>query len=286
MKKVLIFIFLLGIISILSGCVNIFTVDYYNDSDKYVVGSLDYQVELYTLDIDWVFGKVTLIEDENATKISIKEENELPDTIKVHSYFTDGTLYVKFGEAGYKGSGIKSSEKNLEITYKNLNDINIKLTSGTLVAEKINATNANIVITSGSINIDTINASILDIKLTSGKITLDNAVVTDLNVDMASGSFIVSSLSCDSIDCVQTSGNCNIGLKECRKGDLKETSGSITLTIPEDTKTKIILNKTSGSLRTDKTFTRVDNEYTFGPIDKDITSTITIKVTSGSVRIK
>ena len=286
MKKIIVFVFLLVASFMLSACVNIFTVDYYDDSDKYLIGSQEYEGTLDSLDIDWVFGYVKLIEDENATKITIKEENELPDTIKVHSYFTDGKLYIKFGEAGYKGSGIKSKEKSLEITYKSLNNINIKLTSGQFSADKVNAKDAKINLTSGSIKVKSLNADSTSIKLTSGKIVFDKFTSTTAQIKMTSGSMAVDELTCDSINCSLTSGSCSFNLKACKNAEFRETSGSINLTIPEDIATKLILNKSNKSIRTDRTFTRIGNEYIFGPMDLDVSSTITISVTSGSVRIK
>ena len=286
MKKIIIFVFLLSLVSILSGCVNIFTVDYYEDSDKYLIGSQEYEGTLDTLDIDWVFGYVKLIEDESATKITIKEENELPDTIKVHSYFENGKLYIKFGEAGYKGSGIKSKEKSLEITYNNLKNINIKLTSGELSANSITTNEAKIILTSGTIKVNSVSASNTNIKLTSGKIMFDSFTSTTSKIKMTSGSISVDSAYCDTIDCELTSGSCSFNLKSCKNAEFRETSGSINLTIPEDTATKVTLNKTSGSIRTDRTFTRVGNDYTFGPLGAEVISTITINVTSGNVRIK
>lgn len=286
MKKVTIFVFLLLIVALLSGCVNIFSIPSYTDQDKYLIGNQEYEGELDTLDINWLFGKVKLIEDENATKIIVREENELPDTLKVHSYFVDGKLYIKFGEAGYKGSGIKSSEKSLEITYKSLKNINIELTSGAVYADKINADVAKIGLTSGSVNVDTLNVPTIIASITSGKFSINNLSANDATFKMTSGSINVDSSYIDKLNCELSSGSCNFNLKSCKDATFKATSGTITLTIPDDIKTKITLNKTSGGLRTQKTFTRVDKEYTFGPMDADINSTITINMTSGSVVIK
>ena len=49
---------------------------------------------------------------------------------------------------------------------------------------------------------------------------------------------------------------------------------------------KVVFKKVSGSLKSDKTFTKVGNEYTFGPMDKEVTSNIDFDVTSGTLVIK
>ena len=106
----------------LAACVSF---DYYPDADKYLVGTQYYDGELKTLDIDWISGSVTLIQDETADQITVKEDNNLDDDRKVHSYFHDGILSVKYCKSGLRFGNVKSIDKQLFVTFPSLETLDL-----------------------------------------------------------------------------------------------------------------------------------------------------------------
>ncbi len=266
MKKIFYIFISLIMIFLVTGCISTVSIGYYKDSDKYLVGSQEYTGELSTLDVDWVSGTLTLIEDETSEKITITEENDLEDDKKVHSYFNNGTLYVKFAKSGLHAS-IDNKKKNLEIRYKDVKTLLVTLTSGECKVNKINAEDFKLVVTSGSFKADEITSK-------------------DVRITLTSGSTTINELSTESLSYNHTSGSCYMSLKKCDNASFDMTSGRVELEIRDDIATKVVFKKVSGSLKSDKTFTKVGNEYTFGPMDKEVTSNIDFDVTSGTLVIK
>ena len=234
----------------------------YADADKYLVGTQEYSGELKDLDIDWISGQVTLIEDSAATSISVKEENDLPDEKKVHSYFHDGTLNIKYWKSGLRARFIESYKKHLYVTFPSLENLNVDLTSGTLFADKITAKKVNIDLTSGSMELGNIKCDAINADLTSGSITVDN-------LDTETGDF----------DC--TSGKIKIKESKADSLSFSLTSGSVDLKIPEDATVKF--SKVSGSYNSVREgYTKDENKYTYG----QGTCQIKISVTSGKATIR
>lgn len=266
MKKIFYIFISLILISLVTGCVGVTSIGYYKDADKYLVGSQEYSGELVTLDVDWVSGTLTLIEDETVDKITVIEENDLEDDKKVHSYFNDGKLYVKFAKSGLRAS-IDSRKKNLEIRYNSLTTLLVTVISGECKVNKVNAKELKLAVTSGSFNAGQVTSDTVKIGITSGKVIIDE-------------------LSTESLSYSQTSGSCYMTLKKCDEASFEMTSGRAELEIRDDIATKVVFKKVSGSLKSDKTFTRVGNEYIFGPMDQEVTSNINFDVTSGTLVIK
>ena len=268
MKKFL--CFLLGLFASLSlaSCDLGFTVEAYEDADQYVVGSQEYTGTLQTLDIDWIFGKVELVEDPSATKITLAEENEVADEIKVHSWFHDGTLLVKFGESGYHGTVLDIRYKTLTVTYPSVSNLRVTLTTGKLDAEVIHAGDCAFEMTAGEMNIGSLYATHAEFTLTAGIVNVEEAHIADIAYTM-------------------TTGSCTMGLCDGMTGSFYFTSGMVDLTIPDDTTTQIILNRTTGKLKTEKAFTAVDNVYTFPPVSEyPIGINLRVEMTSGRLYIR
>ena len=75
MKKLFAFISLALMFLSLSGCGT--SMGVYADADKYLVGEQNYIEEVNTIDIDWISGKIILVEDETVDGVIIKEETDL-----------------------------------------------------------------------------------------------------------------------------------------------------------------------------------------------------------------
>jgi len=244
-----------------------FTIEEYADADRYLIGSQEYTGTLKELDIDWIFGKVTLVEDPSATKILVEEETNREDPLKVHSYFADNKLSIKFGESGYQGKIFDIRYKDLKITYNNALDLKVTLTTGQLEAESICCSKFALEMTTGKAHIGHLDAADVDFDLTAGIVTVDEVYADDLFYN-------------------QTTGSGTMNLKGCAEAEFIMTSGVVDLTIREDIGTRVTIDKTTGTLSTKKTFNRVDNAYTFGPMDASVESNIAVQMTSGILYIR
>lgn len=268
MKNIMIIIMLSLVCLFFSGCSFYISVGKYSDSDKYLVGDQEYSGELVELDIDWVSGTVELIEDSSAEAITLKEETDYEaEELKVRSYFSDGKLLIKFGKSGYRGKVGLGQRKYLEIRYKDVSKIKVNLTSGSLKAESITCDS-------------------LDLDMTSGEVVINKLSCDSAEIDLSSGKVNIEELVCNNLDCDMTSGKCVISVKTLKEGSFDMTSGRVTLTIPSTFATKVKFAKTTGRLKTDKTFTRVANEYIFGDIGSEVESNIKVNITSGTFEIK
>ncbi len=267
-KQFLCFLFGLFASLSLASCDMGFTVEPYENADQYVVGSQEYAGDLEELDIDWIFGSVTLVEDPSATKITLTEDNNVDDAIKVHSWYHDSKLSVKFGESGYHGGLLEVRYKTLTVTYAHLSNLKVTLTTGTLTADMIHASDCSFTMTAGEMEVGVLNASHADFTLTAGIVHVDEVHVSDIVYTM-------------------TTGTCKMGLFSEMAGSFQFTSGSVDLTIPDDTATQIILDRTTGKLKSDKAYTQVDNVYTFPPLSEyPIGINLRVQMTSGRLRIR
>lgn len=261
MKKLLSTI-LLGFIGIsLSSCTNY---GIYDDADKYLVGNQTYNENITSLDIDWVSGTLTIVEDETITGVKIEEETNLTNEKElVHSYLDNGELKIKFFASGYSKFGFTSFKKNLTLTYHpGFTDIEIDLTSGTLNANSLTADKVDVDLTSGSANIDKITANEVDVDFTSGRTTINHINANEFDSDMTSGSMTVA-------------------FDKVNKASFDFTSGSIDMTLPSDGGT-VKVNKTSGSVNAIRECTVNNNIYKFGEGSADID----VGMTSGKLTIR
>ena len=240
------------------------SVGFYDNADKYLIGNQTYTENITSLDIDWISGKVILIEDETIEGVKVEEDTNLvKDEELVHSYLNNGELKIKFFASGHSRMGFTSFKKDLTVTYKpGLENFELNLTSGSCTATKLTATNCDIDMTSGSIKIDNLVANNISTECTSGDIEINNADVKELKSTM-------------------TSGNINVSFVNLEKADFDMTSGDINMTLPEEGGI-VKVNKTSGTVITKRECTVDKNTYTFGSGD----ASIKVSMTSGTVVIK
>lgn len=300
-KKMVLALFILCLL-MFAGCKAHANVSY-KDADKYVAGNQEYVGELNKLYINWICGEVNLIQDDNADKITITEYNDLDEDKKVHSWFNDHDLYIQFAKPGYYI--IDANLKKLEIKYKDLNKLEVKLTSGTFNTTDIEADEVLFDLTSGDVNINDISADRVSFDFTSGDVNINsieaNEVKIDftsgesnikvikadtLNIDLSSGNMKIQELYTKNLNYAMSSGDSELGIKACERGSFDFTSGDLSLKLPDDKYTQIKLDKTSGRFSTDKTYTKIADDYYFGPAFSDkVDISIYINMTSGKVKI-
>ena len=280
MKKL--FILFTSILCIfgLTGCGT--SVGSYADADKYLVGNQIYDENITSLDIDWVNGKITLIEDESISGVKIEETTNLTKKEElVHSYLNNGELKIKFFASNYRRFGFTPIKKELVVTYKpGLENFNLDLTSGNCLATQLTATKCNIDMTSGSAKIDKIIASTCDIDMTSGNFKIDNLMANEFSSECTSGDIKINKADVKDFDAEMTSGNYSVSFINVEKATFDMTSGDINMTLPEDGG-QVNIYKTSGSIITNRECSVNNNIYTFG----NGSASIEVKMTSGKVII-
>ena len=261
MKKIFGFL-LLGLLSLpLFGCGT--SVGIYADADKYLAGNQTYSENVSSLDIDWISGSVTLIEDETIEGVKIEESTNLTDEKElVHSYMNNGDLKIKFFASGHRRKWSTPFKKDLTITYKpGLENIRIELTSGSCKAASISSTNCDIDITSGSVKIDSLISEKVSTDATSGKIEIYKIETKEFTSDMTSGTLIADFISVE-------------------KASFNLTSGHVEMTLPEEGGI-VKVSKTSGSIVAKRECSIDNNTYTFGSGNADIN----VSMTSGKIII-
>ena len=265
-----------------TGCAAQIHMPVYPDAEKYLIGNQTYEGELHSIDIDWKCDFFTLKEDASINGAIVSEEPiDLIDDQKVHSYYSEGKLNVRFCASGYYG--VFNQTKRLTITFNptNIKNLNIGLTSGHVEAEHLQASESiNVLMTSGETKFGTLEAPNMDISLTSGSFNASTIQATAVKTTLTSGRFAVPSLNSKTFQCHATSGTMDIGLTSLEKGDINLTSGSLTLKIPKAGATATI-DKTSGSLRVNREHTQNQNVYTFG----NGTTELNLNMTSGSITL-
>ena len=239
-------------------------VGHYANADKYLAGNQTYAEEISAIDIDWISGSVTLVEDETITGVKVEEVTDLEKEKEwVHSYIDNGKLMIKFFAANTWCSRLFDYTKELTVTYHpGLESVNVDLTSGSLKAESITAKDVNIDMTSGKANINNIVADNVDVDLTSGDIEIKDVTAKEFDADL-------------------TSGTIAVGFTAINDASFDLTSGKINMTIPEDG-ASVKDSKTSGSVKTERDCSIDNNLYKFGTGSANIR----VSMTSGKVIIK
>lgn len=262
MKKLLA-IGLIGLMSVsLTSCGT--HVGNYANANKYLAGNQTYEETINAIDIDWISGSVTLVEDETITGVKVEEVTDLTKEKEwVHSYIDNGKLMVKFFAANTWCSKIFGYKKELTVSYHpGLESVKIDLTSGSLKAESITAKKVHLEMTSGNARIDNITADSVDTDLTSGDIEIENITAKEFDSDL-------------------TSGTITVGFTSIDKADFDLTSGKINMTIPEEGAT-VKVSKTSGSITTERECSISNGTYKFGTGNAEIK----VSMTSGKLLIK
>lgn len=257
------FVGLLGLLSFsLVGCGP--SIGIYADGDKYLAGNQVYDQNIEVLDIDWISGDLTLVEDLTIEGVKIEEQTNYTNSdALVHSYLNNGELKIKYFASGYRAPWQAKTEKNLTVTYKpGLTKINVELTSGSLEAKTLTSKEVKIDMTSGSANV--------------------NAIVSETtNVEYTSGSVNLESVATKTFDADGTSGDIKVAFVSLETGKFESTSGDIDLTLPVTGGT-VKVSQTSGHVTTNRECSINNDTYTFG----SGSASINVKMTSGNLVIR
>ena len=302
-KQLLVFVTLGTLPLMLTSCKTVSRYKKYENADKYIFGSQTYEEAVNNISIDWVSGKLNLVEDESITGVKIEEENELEAEAKVHSWFNNGDLDIKFFKSGYRCAFDPDKDKVLTVTYHpGLTSLSVSLTSGSLNSNNIRSEKVNIALTSGSIAIgdvyaltdvniaatsgelDTgkINADTVNLSLTSGAATIRGINAKNVSSKSTSGKMIIGESNVATLASSFTSGEFRAKFISAESVDVKGTSGSIEITLPEEGGV-VHATKTSGSIKIERTdYHTYDGDYLIGTGD----GKYNLNITSGSITVK
>ena len=256
---------------------------YYDNSEKYVVGTFDTEEKVTTLNIDWICGDIDLVKKEDSTKIELKEYAELEDDLRVHSYFENGTYFVRFMKSGFRIVNLETEKKKLTVYYPaDFENVVVKLTSGTFKTDKISCNELLVDITSGDVNIDEVSATNkLNVKLTSGDVNFNKVTSANILISFTSGDVNMKNINTTELNAYLTSGDLNLDFETVSKSYLEMTSGDIRLSFKESGAT-VAIDKTSGDLHFNQYTDLGNQKYKIGNGEADFR----IKLTSGDVYIK
>ena len=253
----------------------------YDDAEKYLVGNQTYSEVIKNLNISWVMGKVTLVQDVNVQAIEIIEENDLENKYKVHSYLSDGTLYVKFWESGVQGV-VLGTDKYVTIKYPSaVESINVVVTSGTVEADYLASKKVNIVRTSGTTKIGKMEADDLRYIQTSGNTNINQLISEKTQVHTTSGRVLINKIECETFNLIYTSGGINLEFISATNVKVLGTRGTQTIVLPEEGAT-VHYRLTSGSFKCHREGEEKNHTVVIG----DGKAQFDLSVSSGNVIIK
>ena len=305
------------------GVFNVLTYTYEN-SEKYTAGDREITDKITTIDIDYVSGDVTLT-GSDTDKVTVKETSNqaLDDAHKVHTWVDGSTLYVRYCESTKKISFNKINKK-LELNIpgaQELDNLNIKISSGDLKCDglttgKLNANSSsgdlginckasdielkvssgdvkltqegmggsvNIKSSSGTVDyIQTGSNDMINIKSSSGAVRASVEKASSFAVDVSSGSITVNADDVDDFNAKASSGDLTITLGRVpATSKINSSSGDVRVTVPEDADMAAHVEISSGSFNTKLPFSKEGKNYTCG----NGSSTMDIHVSSGDVDI-
>ncbi len=264
-------ILLLVILSINLGCQcdsfenSYISYDKYDDADKFNVGSIKYNDNIDTLNMNWKTGNVKIIKSAD-NSISIEESNELEEKQKVRTIVKNGELIIHFWDSGFT-SKVRSEKKNIKVYVPEGINIYISSTSAEVYNNIRKAKNVDINTTSGSIELDNLECDNLSLSSTSGEIETAKIEASFIKFSSTSGEIEAKSLKADNIICSSTSGEIEIDELYTQICELKSTSGSIS--VGNNTAEKLNIQSTSGGV---KVFLDESKEYN-------------LKTTSGGIKL-
>ena len=172
MKKVIITAALiLAAAMILSSCSLYFgeniNMEVYADENKYSIGNFEYDAEnIKTVDIEWIFGDITIVPGAKSGKLSVKEDADgVDEDLKMRCRVDGDTLRVKFCKSGFRSKMTPGAEKN----------VTVEIPDG--VSLVVDAVSSDVLIGNGGATpfsfLKTFTFSKIDINTVSGKIAIE-----------------------------------------------------------------------------------------------------------------
>lgn len=260
MKRIMYFTFVVLISLFLSSCNCNCSNNYkfYKNAKAYQEGSFSYQaIDVYSeISINWIAGKITLVESENDVLNVIENSSGLNKSEQVHYLIEQGKLTMHYAKSGYFGR-IDDQYKELLIEVPKGIVISIHTISANIDCERLESSKLDVDSVSAYVNIDFLKANRLDISTISGNITIHNLDTTSFDIDTVSGQV-------------------RLGIRTKLTGEIDTISGNIHLHIQEDLGFKVEFDSISGEFNSTLPYTSNGNIYQtniVNEIDLEIDST-------------
>ena len=212
------------------GCVAIRMFNKYENADRYQYGAFTYEAaSVYTVDLDWAAGDVTVKHGSGTLSVSESGGETLSVSERLHWWLDGTTLRIKYCESGYSHV-IPSKDKQLTLELPENIDLKIDIASGKVRADALNVSSLEIDTASGGVEIGTLTAREAEIDTASGGVTIGTATIErEFDVDTASGGLTVDRISAQTIKIDTASGGTTLGLDKVTTVDIDAASGKITL---------------------------------------------------------
>ena len=212
------------------GCVAIRMFNKYENADRYQYGAFTYEAaSVYTVDLDWAAGDVTVKHGSGTLSVSESGGETLSVSERLHWWLDGTTLRIKYCESGYSHF-IPSKDKQLTLELPENIDLKIDIASGKVRADALNVASLEIDTASGGVEIGTLTAREAEIDTASGGVTIGTATIERaFDVDTASGGLTVDRISAQTIKIDTASGGTTLGLDKVTTVDIDAASGKITL---------------------------------------------------------
>jgi len=227
-----------------------------------------------SININWVAGDVTVIPYDGAdVKITEFAQRELRNNEQMHVTNNNGTLRINFRDRGNNRG--RMPRKNLEVLVpqnlsKNLSDLTINSTSGSVEATgfetsslRINTVSASIKMsdivssditagtTSGAINAESVRAGRINASSVSGVINISDANVSSVEASTTSGVISVEGML-DTVNTSTISGGVSIRSSTVpSRIDSSSVSGGVNVYIPSDGEITVSHTAVSGRFSSD-----------------------------------
>lgn len=233
----------------------------YENAEKYLVGNQTYS-NVTNIDLEWLAGDITIIQSTEDDKVIIKEDVSLNDKKRVHSYFKDGTLLIKYWQSGLDGN-IKSDMKNIVITIPVIDNLILHTSNGNIVSKDIKV-NQSIDISQlvGGVNIKSIDCP--DIKISAGnnKVNIEKINANNLKVT-AYSDIKLNELNVNNSTIYSSRGNVDVTFVSAQQAKVSTFSGNSTIKIPDEG----AIIKSKGTFQSQREYTVTDDGYVIGTGD-------------------
>ena len=212
------------------GCIAIRTINKYANADRYQYGAFTYEAaSVYTVDLDWAAGDVTVKHGSGTLSVSESGGETLSVSERLHWWLDGTTLRIKYCESGYSHV-IPSKDKHLTLELPENIDLKIDIASGRVRADTLSVATLDLNTASGGVEIGTLTAREAEIDTASGGVTIGTATIErEFDVDTASGGLTVDRISAQTIKIDTASGGTTLGLDKVTTVDIDAASGKITL---------------------------------------------------------
>ena len=272
----------------------------YERADAYSVGDFTYDsATVKSLEIDWVAGKITLVESDKAT-LSVYEKNPAEDDAdKVHYLLEGGALKIQYCKSGKWGS-IAERNKDLTVEVPSGISIEIDAVSADVQAETLTAREISVSTVSGEVEGNAWTADEVEVETTSGNLQVGLISATEISVETTSGEVEGRAWTADEVEVETTSGDLQVGLisatgisvettsgevafsMEKGRAEVDTVSGDVTIKLPEGVGARIEYETVSGDFSSAFAYTKERDIYTVAGGEL----ALFVETSSGDLRIE